>query len=98
MRDNAAASPNDFYFSRLHDFEKTHYLESITRRLSEVYETFYRFSVLPLESFTPGTDSFLGIRDVMVLQDLENVFHRLGSDNPDNKNVNVKARIYQLFS
>ena len=63
-----------------------------------MYETFYRFNVLPLEPFSPGSASFLGIHDSLVLHDLEAVFHRLGNDNPDNKNVNVKARLYKIFS
>ena len=63
MRDNEMRTSVQYYFQRLRDFEKTHYLESLEGKLKEALEIFYRFEILEVEEYYPATGKFMGITD-----------------------------------
>ncbi len=98
MRDNSDATPEDLYFSRLKDFEKSHYLQALTRRMLQAFEVFTRFKVLATGEFRPGATEFMGVDHPEVLKNLERVYFKNGADNPNNKAANLRARLYRMFS
>ncbi len=70
MRATQQRNSVEFYFGRLRDFEKNHYLQTLEVKLKEAYEVFYRFEVLKTEEFPQGAGSFMGISDKEIMNDL----------------------------
>ena len=93
IRDNQEVSPVELYFCSLKDFEQSHYLLSLSHRLMDAFDTFYRFDVLRL--ITEKAEGVAKIGELRVLKDLERLFDRKHTEAI--RGANKKAKLFMMF-